>query len=781
MAEIVVDGRVYVPAEQLPIPGWACIETSQYSPTLTLKDDDLFLITDTLGNISGCSDESSISSMGLFCRDSRFLSRLELQIEGRLPILLSSNANDGFALSVLCTNPRIGDGIPAETVGVQREILLNGGLFEELAITNYGTQPIQFELSLSFDADFLDLFEIRGFDRKQRGRLLRRVEPLLGQELFDKAQFDADSPDETEAETNGNAQIASEQIVPKPYSTLSELTLAYQGLDEAVMESRIEFRHRVPDMIKGYTAIWKIELGSHETERLGYRLEMLMNNHSVSRVNIPTTLMQAKAAERMEEQEWQAGITQIRSDNRAFNQIIERAEQDIYLLRQTFAQGKVLSAGVPWFCTLFGRDSIIAASQTLILDPAIARETLTVLAHFQGKVDEEWREEEPGKILHELRLGEMARCHEVPHTPYYGTIDATPLWLMLYAEYYAWTHDRETLEKLWQPALAAMDWIDRRCRETGYLSYSKRSRRGLQNQGWKDSGDCIVNRKGEQAVGPIALCEVQAYIYAAKIRLSEIARLKKRIDLSDRWLEEAADLKARFNRDFWVADQDYCALALDGEGNPVDGITSNPGHCLNLGIFSLERAKSIAERLQAPDMFNGWGIRTLSSLSPAYNPMGYHTGSVWPHDNGMIALGLRSLGHVDQALEVAQGLVDMTMQQPYQRPPELFCGYERSGDNGPIRYPVACSPQAWATGTLFQLLQMMVNLVPDAPGNHLRIIDPALPPSIHQLSLKNLKVGSTILDLEFLREGLSLKERSATTTACRVTKKRGNLRVVIEA
>ncbi|WAL62354.1 amylo-alpha-1,6-glucosidase [Thermocoleostomius sinensis] len=780
MAEIVVDGRVYVPADELPIPGWACIETSKYSPTLTLKDDDLFLITDTLGNIGGCSDEEAISSLGLFCRDTRFLSRLELQIEGRLPILLSSNAQHGFALSVLCSNPRIDDRIPAETLSIQREILLNGGLFEELTITNYGTQPAQFELSLSFDADFLDLFEIRGFDRKQRGRLLRRVDPMAHQgahrERSEMSQSEGGEPNE-----NGNVQIDTDQIVFTPYSALTELSLAYQGLDDGIMESRIEFRHRPPDFIKGYTAIWRIEIASHETERLGYRLEMLTNNRPVSRVNIPMTLMQAKAAEMMEEQEWRANITQIRSDNRTFNQVIERAEQDIYLLRQTFTQGKILSAGVPWFCTLFGRDSIIAASQTLILDPAIARETLTVLAHYQGKVDDEWREEEPGKILHELRLGEMARCHEIPHTPYYGTVDATPLWIMLYAEYYAWTHDRETLEKLWEPALAAMEWIDRSCKETGYLSYDRRSRRGLKNQGWKDSGDCIVDRNGQQAVGPISLAEVQAYVYAAKIRLSEIARLKKRIDLADRWLEEAHDLKVRFNRDFWITDLDYCALALDGEGNQVDSITSNPGHCLNYGIFPAERAKSIAERLQAPDMFNGWGIRTLSSLSPAYNPMGYHVGSVWPHDNGIITLGLRSLGLVDQALEVAQGLIDMTIQQPYQRPPELFCGYERNGESGPVRYPVACSPQAWATGTIFQLLQMMVNLVPDAPGNHVRIIDPALPPSIPHLSLKNLKVGSTLLDLEFVREGTSLKERSGATTACRVVKKRGNLRVVIEA
>ena len=222
-----------------------------------------------------------------------------------------------------------------------------------------------------------------------------------------------------------------------------------------------------------------------------------------------------------------------------------------------------------------------------------------------------------------------------------------------------------------------------------------------------------------------------------------------------------------------MEDQDFCALALDGEGNQVDSITSNPGHCLHLGILTSEKAYSVAERLRAPDMFNNWGIRTLSSSSPAYNPMGYHIGSVWPHDNSLIAMGLRSLGLIDQALEVFQGLFDMTQQQPYQRPPELFCGYERNGNNAPVQYPVACTPQAWATGSIFHLLQMMVNLVPDAPNNCLRIIDPALPESINQLSLHNLRVGPTVLDLEF--------ERSGSTTACRVAKKRGNLRVVIEA
>ncbi len=620
------------------------------------------------------------------------------------------------------------------------------------------------------DADFVDLFEVRGYDREKRGRLLRLVEPTAEEGTFSLV--------------DGVSHIAKELHASREES----LTLAYQGLDGSVMESRILFQHRQPDSFKGYTAVWQLELASHETQKLGYRVNMLKNNQSSSTVSAAITLGQAKAAELMEEQHWVQQITRISSDKSIFNRVIERAEQDMYLLRQSFGKYKTVSAGVPWFSTLFGRDSLITASQTLMLNSQIAKETLILLATYQGKIDDEWREEEPGKILHELRLGEMARCQEIPHTPYYGTVDATPLWLMLYAEHYAWTHDQELLEQLWPNALAAMEWIDRNTKETSYLSYFRKSKRGLANQGWKDSGDCIVDHKGELANGPIALCEVQAYVYAAKIRLAEIARMKKRLDLADRWQEEARNLKVRFNRDFWVEDQDFCALALDGDGKPVDSITSNPGHCLHLGLFTHEKAHSVAERLWAPDMFNGWGIRTLSSLSPAYNPMGYHIGSVWPHDNALmgyhigsvwphdnalIAMGLRSLGLIDQALELFQGLFDMTEQQPYQRPPELFCGYERNGDNAPVQYPVACTPQAWATGSIFQLLQMMVNLVPDAQNNCLRIIDPALPESINRLSFHNLRVGPTILDLEF--------ERSGTTTACRVAKKRGNLRVVIEA
>ncbi|YAF95318.1 MAG: glycogen debranching N-terminal domain-containing protein [Nodularia sp. CChRGM 3473] len=752
---IFLDGKTFIPAEQLSISEWPCVVGEKPQPTLTAKDDDLFLVTDTMGNISGCSLNDGNPSVGLFCCDTRFLNRLELQIEGRSPILLSSTAEKGFSLSVLCTNPRIDEHLRAETVGIRREIVLNGALFEEIEVSNYSTTTVSFELSVSFDADFVDLFEVRGAQRSQRGRLLRLMEPAFAE----GEHFIGD----------GVSPLHSQP----PAQPEKSLTLAYQGLDGLLMESRIQFQHRQPDYFKGYTAVWRLDLASHETQKLGYRLNMLTNNKPSSTVSAAFTLGQAKAAELMEEQHWVQQITQIRSDKSIFNRVIERAEQDMYLLRQSFGKNKTVSAGVPWFSALFGRDSLITASQTLMLNPQIAKETLMILASYQGKTEDDWREEEPGKILHELRFGEMARCQEIPHTPYYGTVDATPLWLMLYAEYYAWTHDQETLEKLWSNALAAMEWIDRHLQQTSYLTYYRKSKRGLANQGWKDSGDCIVDRKGELANGPIALSEVQAYVYAAKIRLAEIARMKKRLDLAERWLDEARNLKVRFNKDFWIEDQDFCALALDGDGKQVESITSNPGHCLNLGIFTPEKAYSVAERLRAPDMFNGWGIRTLSSLSPAYNPMGYHIGSVWPHDNSLIAMGLRSLGLIDQALEVFQGLFDMTSQQPLQRPPELFCGYERNGHHTPVQYPVACTPQAWATGTIFQLLQMVVNLVPDAQNNCLRIIDPALPESINRLSLHNLRVGPTILDLEF--------ERSGSTTACRVAKKRGNLRVVIEA
>lgn len=743
-----IDGRNFVLASEMPVEAWSCQISDRAIPTLTLKDNELFLITDTLGNISDlfCSGEGIESSMGLFCRDTRFLSRLELQIDGRSPVPFSSTAHKGFAMSVLCSNRQIGeekDEIKAETIGIHREILIKGGLFEEIKLTNYNPVAVSFGLSLTLDSDFLDLFEVRGFPRSERGNILKYL------------------PDSEEA----------------TFTYEKEIILAYQGLDGVLMESRIQFSNFQPCKIQGTTAIWQLELSAHQSITLGYRVHLFTNNRPTSMLSVPDTFSVAKTEELLEEKNWRERITQISTDNESFNQVIDRAVQDIYLLRQTFEGNQFLSAGVPWFATLFGRDSIISASQTLALDSTIARDTLSILAQYQGKTEDNWRDEQPGKILHEIRFGEMARCQEVPHTPYYGTVDATPLWLMLYAEYFAWTADTDLLDKLWSNAIAAMEWIDRNCKETGYLAYDRRSKKGLVNQGWKDSEDCIVNRKGEVAQGAIALSEVQGYVYAAKIRMAELAARKNLPDLANLWRSQAKDLKIRFNRDFWIPDLDYCALALDGNLKPVDSITTNPGHCLYLGILDKDKALSVAARLMAPDMFNGWGIRTLSSFSPVYNPMGYHIGSVWHHDNSLIALGLRSLNLIEQSLRLAQGLIDMTLMQPYQRPPELFCGYEHEGFSSPVQYPVACSPQAWATGTIFQLITMVVNIVPNAPANQLRIIDPVLPKSIDHLSIRNLRVGQALLDLEFARAG----GRMGDTITCRVNKRQSDLRVIIEA
>ncbi|WP_017663534.1 amylo-alpha-1,6-glucosidase [Baaleninema simplex] len=723
----------YVPSwEQVR---WPEAEGEPRQPTLVLKDDDIFLVTDRLGNITspmpGEPETNRISMTGLFCQDTRFLSRGELQIEGRSLVLLGSEALSGGEMTVSCTNPSFGERIPLETLGIFRHLVLRGGLFEEIEVTNYNSHPISVQLSFSVDADFRDLFEVRQYQRRsQRGRAL------------------VAHPD------------------------LSRIQFAYEGLDGEVMESEIDFQHRLPDGKVGNTAIWQLTLDPHVKQTLGYRVRLLRNRRSSPTVAIPNTLSEAKQEAREAWNAWRSQTAQPKTDDREVDRILTSAQRDLYVLRQSFGEEKVLAAGIPWFSTLFGRDSIIAAWQTLMFDPLIARDTLKILARYQGRRESDWHDEDPGKILHELRLGEMARCEEIPHTPYYGTVDATPLWLVLLSDYYAWTGDVETLRQLWDNAVAAMEWIDATSRETGYLTYWRRSDRGIDNQGWKDSGNCIVDLHGKRVSGPIALCEVQAYVYAAKIRSSELAAKCDRPDLQQRWRKDAEDLKRRFNRDFWLEDESYCALALDGDGNPVDSLTSNPGHCLFAEILDDEKAQAVGSRLMQPDLFSGWGIRTLSSQSPAYNPIGYHLGSVWPHDNAIAALGLRRIGHLDSALKVAQAMFDMTRHQSDGRPPELFCGLDRHDRRPPVPYPVACSPQAWATGTVFQMLQVILNPVPDAENRRLTLRSPSLLPASNHLKLYGITLGSATVDLAF--------DRVADAIVARVLKRHGDLTVAIE-
>lgn len=670
--------------------------------TLVLKFDDVFLTTDHLGNTLGASQATHT---GLFCRDTRFLSQSQLILNGQSPQLQHYDASRGDEAIITYTYPPADDP-QAGTVEIQRRLILCGGLFEQITLVNRQSTPVSLSIQLEFDADFLDLFEVRRYgDRPQRGKTLRLAEPSTG------------------------------------------IRFAYCGLDGALVESVIEFEGQSPDEISDQIATWTLNLPPQIPQHLGYRLTLLTDDQLATQTEPPDSF---DIAEKRVEETWTAWkkqTTQISSDNPKINGVVERAQRDIYLLRQSFGEETILSAGIPWFSTLFGRDSTIASSQTLLIAPHLGRDTAISLGRHQGTINSDWHDEDPGKILHEVRVGEMARCDEIPHTPYYGSIDATPLWLLLLADYHAWTADEATLHHLWPNVLAAMDWIDRQVQPTGYLTYLRRSPGGIRNQGWKDSGDCIVDGKGEQVEGAIALCEVQAYVYAAKIRWSQLAGMLKQPDLQQQWQEDAKQLKQRFNRDFWLSDRNYCALALAGDGTVVDSITSNPGLCLFADIFDPKKSQAVARRLRQPDLYSGWGIRTLSCDSPAYEADGYHLGSVWPHDTAAIAVGLRHIGESKFALTLAGNLFEMAQQQPELRPSELFCGNSRQNDRPVVPYPVACSPQAWASGCLFQLIQMALNLHPDAPNRQLHLHDPRLLPHCERLELGGVQVGDASVDL----------------------------------
>lgn len=695
---------------------WPSSLTNKNHPTELLKENDLFLITDPLGNINGfdhCLEGHSSQGAitGLFCQDSRFLSRSELQIEGKSPIALGRHCGNGYSMDVVSTNPRIPGKIESDKLSIHRKLALRGALFEEICIHSFDNQAISFQISLSFAADFRDVFEIRQYATR----------PHSGESHF----FQDDE----------------------------SLTYTYQGLCNHEMSSRIEFSHRFPDRIVNQTLVWDLTLTPHESVTLGYRLIPQMDGQNVSHLSPAGSFTEAIATSQKEQADWSDRTTTIRTNSNAINVIIEQAEQDIYLLRQSFKDRKALAAGIPWYSTLFGRDAIIAAQQTLILDPTIARDTLIILAEYQGQSVSEWHDEQPGKVMHELRLGEMARCHEVPHTPYYGTIDATPLWVLLYLDYFQWTGDQITLDLLWPNAIAAMNWIENTSDQRGYLCYERQSQRGLDNQGWKDSNDCIVNFEGVMPEGAIALCEVQGYMYSAYVRMGEMAQHRGDSDRAQHWRQKAAALKQSFNQDFWMVDQGFIALALTHDNAQVNSPTSNPGHCLGLGILDQEKEQQVAQRLMEPDLFNGWGVRTLSQLSKAYNPISYHNGSIWPHDNALIASGMRKIGQVKSAFELTESLFDMTEAQSDKRPPELFCGFDRQDPQPPIAYPVACSPQAWATGSIFQLLQQMLNPEPNAWDRTLILNHPALPDSLDTLEIHNLKIGQDRIDVKLQRQG----------------------------
>ena len=685
---------------------------------MVIKEHNHFTLFDPEGNIP----VGNSVGLGLYLGDTRHLSGYEVSLGKVQPVMLVSTAQLGYAAEEQLTNRDLTvrrKTVRKETLLVSRERLAHdAGFHEEITVQNFNTFPVEIEVHVRFVSDFADIFEVRGVGRARRG---------------------AHRP----------AAIAGETV-----------TLAYDGLDDRRYETALTF-DPLPTRLTASTMTYRARVGALSRSVVRVRIAArVTTDHTVTAGTSPdgtprTGAQMARAKESYAE--WLAEATQVTTDNRLFDSAIGRSMADLRLLVNRLGDRWYFAAGIPWFATLFGRDSLITGLQTLAWNPDLAAGILRLLAEHQGTKEDEWRDEEPGKILHELRTGELARTNRIPHTPYYGSIDATPLFILLAAAYHEWTGDAALMRELLPNILAALDW----CRDygdrdgDGYLEYARRSSKGLANQGWKDSGEGIMFRDGRLPDPPIALVEVQGYVYAAYRGIAPVLRAlgeehtERARDLDDR----AAALKERFNRDFWMPETDYYALGLDGKKGQIDAITSNPGQALWTGIIAEERAEAVVRRLVDERMFSGWGIRTLARDNAAYNPLGYHLGTVWPHDNALIAAGMQRCGFGDAGNQVFTALYEAALQFPYYRLPELFCGIARTAYGVPIGYPVACSPQAWAAASLPFMLGEMLGLHPSDGGRVLSIRPPMLPSWIGDVRVRGLRVRDARLDVTFTQPG----------------------------
>jgi glycogen debranching enzyme len=692
-----------------------------------IKEDRAFFISDPYGDVP----LDNRSALGLYHMDTRFLSRFELTLNKLKPILLHSSTERNYSQFVQLAYP-IDMIDPSgherkENIALHRLRVLSGTLHERLQVRNFGIVDRAVELKIEFDADFRDIFEVRGMDRERRGQLQR---PKVGHNQVVLGYRGLD----------GETRTTTIRFSPAPRS-----------LDEA----RATFEFEVPAGQEVEVALEVVpEIGGVTAPRRGVR--------------------QAEDSLARDYTSWRKRCTRFRTGNLQLSGFLDRSILDLRMLLATDDNGtRYLDAGVPWFSALFGRDSLITAYQTLGVNPDLAWGVLRGLASIQGEKEDDWRDEEPGKIPHEARVGELARAGEIPHTPYYGSIDATPLWISLFASTFRWTADYEAAQRLWPNAQAALRWIDEYGDRDGdgYVEYLKRSPQGLDNQGWKDSHDAVAFPNGELAKPPIALVEVQAYVYAAKSELAQVARALGELEEGDRLDREAAELKERFNRDFWMEKEGYYALALDGDKRPVPTITSNPGHGLWTGIVDRRLAPRMVRRLVSPSLLSGWGIRTVAARQPVYDPIGYHTGTVWPHDNSLIAQGLKRYGFDREALFVLDQLALAGAYFPYGRFPELFCGFASDRVPVPVQYPVACRPQAWASGAPLLMVRSYGGLSADAPNGRLYINRPRLPRWVDRVEILGMRVGRARLDLVFTQ--------TDGVTAAHVPRKEGDLEILI--
>jgi glycogen debranching enzyme len=676
-------------------------------PKLVLKHEESFFVSDRAGDFPAHFE----GELGFYHEGTRYLRWLEFRLNGARPLLLGaevSPANDQILVSL--TNAALKSGgqtIQPNTIFIDRRLAITGPhLFESFAIESYHDAPCDLTVELIFSADFHDVFEVRGMRRAARGR-------ILGEERDD-----------------------------------GMVRILYLGRDAVPRTTRLAFRP-TPDLIAVSRAMYRVRLEPGGTARI----DLAATAFSGDGPEPPAIPSEGARHRHAADDPMPGETTRIETDNETFNALIARSLVDLRMLLTTTPYGRIPYAGVPWYVTPFGRDSLITALQLLPYHAGVAASTLRFLAAWQGSTRDEFRDEEPGKILHEYRQGEMANCREVPFVPYYGTVDATPLFLVLLAEYARWTDDLALVRELWPAAKAALAWLahDGDRDGDGYLEYETRSSLGLANQGWKDSEDAVSHADGRLARTPIALVEVQGYAYAALRGASELARLLGDAETAARLRHDATALRERFNRDFWVETDSFLALALDGDKRPCEVVSSNAAHALWSGIVDEGRAPSLVKRLLADDMFSGWGIRTLSSRERRYNPMSYHNGSVWPHDNAIAAAGFSRYRMSSAIVTVASGLFDASRSFEHARLPELFCGFPRQADYGPVSYPVACAPQAWAAGSVLQLLTALIGMAPDATGRRITFHAPVLPPWLRFVELHDLRVGGASLDLAISR------------------------------
>ncbi len=712
-----------------PTPQYAISATAnlQERRTRTLKHGDTFAVFDQRGDIGGEDGNSE----GLYHRDTRILSQFQLLLEEARPLLLSSMTQDDNAVfSADLSNPDLlADGriaLRREQIHLNRtKFVWEGNGHERLLVKNFSDSPLCIRLTFRFAADFADLFEVRGEQRKARGVTEARL-------------------------TSGHGVL-----------------LSYVGLDQIERTTSLSF-DPPPNALTTARAAYEVTLKPRETRRIFVRYGVAQEEEWSGR-RFYRHMRSARHALR----ESSARAASVDSSNSVFNEIVRRSVSDLYMLITDTPQGAYPYAGTPWFSTPFGRDGIITALMTLWVDPTIAKGVLNFLASTQATAVEAERDAEPGKILHEMRHGEMANLREVPFGRYYGSVDSTPLFVLLLGEYFVRTGDLDTVRALWPHAEAALRWIDTYGDRDGdgFVEYYRQTKEGLANQGWKDSHDAVFHADGRTAEGPIALCEVQAYVYGAKRHGALLAAALGHHAASASLQAQAVSLRQQFEEKFWCEELSMYAIALDGAKQPCRVVSSNSGQVLLTGIASAERAQRVADTLLAPEVFSGWGIRTVALSAARYNPMSYHNGSVWPHDNGLIAMGMARYGLKDAAARVFSALFDAASYMDLRRLPELFCGFVRRQRNAPTQYPVACSPQAWASATTLCLLQATLGLELFDGSREVAFYRPVLPPFIDHVYLRNLRVSGGSVDV--------LLHRHGNGVAATVTRREGDVVVVV--